>query len=81
MRILRQKEMELIRSERERQEMLNIQKKLDISNIEKSIEEKRNEMAEKRALELVESYLKAKNMRVLFYNLKQNYLKYLLIQN
>lgn len=73
--------MELIRSERERQEMLNIQKKLDISNIEKSIEEKRNEMAEKRALELVESYLKAKNMRVLFYNLKQNYLKYLLIQN
>ena len=73
--------MELIRSERERQEMLNIQKKLDISNIEKSIEEKRNEMAEKRAIELVESYLKAKNMRVLFYNLKQNYLKYLLIQN
>ncbi len=71
MRILRQKEMELIRSERERQEMLNIQKKLDISNIEKSIEEKRNEMAEKRALELVESYLKAKNMRVLFYYLNK----------
>jgi hypothetical protein len=44
--------------------MLNIQKKLDINNIEKSIVEKRNEMAEKRALELVESYLKAKNMRV-----------------
>jgi hypothetical protein len=71
LRILRQKEMELIRSERERQEMLNIQKKLDISNIEKSIEEKRNEMAEKRALELVESYLKAKNMRVLFYYLNK----------
>ena len=63
--------MELIRSERERQEMLNIQKKLDISNIEKSIEEKRNEMAEKRALELVESYLKAKNMRVLLYYLNK----------
>jgi hypothetical protein len=58
--------MELIRSERERQEMLNIQKKLDINNIEKSIEDKRNEMAEKRAVELVESYLKAKNMRVNF---------------
>ena len=34
-------------------------------------EEKRNEMAEKRALELVESYLKAKNMRVLFYYLNK----------
>lgn len=44
--------------------MLNLQKKLDITNIEKTLEEKRNEMAEKRALDMVDSFLRAKSMRV-----------------
>jgi hypothetical protein len=54
----------MIRLERERQEMINIQKKLEIGNIENAMDAKRNEMAEKRAEDLVDSYLKAKNMRV-----------------
>ena len=62
--------METIRAEREKQEMLNIQKKLDITQIEQSIESKRNEMAEKRSIDLVESYLKAKNMLVIKFILK-----------
>lgn len=56
--------MELIKSERERQELLNIQKKLELSNIENAMEAKRSEMAEKRAQDLVNTYLKAKSMRV-----------------
>ncbi len=56
--------MELIKSERERQELFNIQKKLELSNIESAMEAKRSEMAEKRAQDLVNTYLKAKSMRV-----------------
>jgi hypothetical protein len=65
--LFRQREMNAIRAERERQEMLNIQKKLDIDQIESAIDAKRNEIAEKRAEELVDAYLKNKQMRVRFY--------------
>ncbi len=58
------KEIEFIQSEREQQEFNNLQKKFEIANIESAMELKRNEMAEKRAEDLVDSYLKAKNMRV-----------------
>ena len=58
------KEIEFIQSEREKQELNNLQKKFEISNIESAMEVKRNEMAEKRAEDLADSYLKAKNMRV-----------------
>lgn len=57
-------EMETIRLEKERQEMTNLKKKFDASNIENEIEAKRSLMAEKRAEDLVTTYLKAKNMRV-----------------
>jgi hypothetical protein len=55
-----------MRADRERQEMLNIQKKLDINQMESAINAKRNEIAEKRAEELVDTYLKNKQMRVRF---------------
>ena len=51
--------------ERERQEIENIRKKIEITNIESGIEAKRNEMAEKRAEDLADTYLKTKNLRVL----------------
>jgi hypothetical protein len=59
--------MELVKSERERQELLNIQKKFELSNIENAMEAKRSEMAEKRAQDLVDTYLKAKSMRVYYF--------------
>lgn len=62
----RHQEMEMIRTERERQEMLNLKKKFDLSNMESEIEAKRNLMAEKRAEDLVNTYLRAKNLRVSF---------------
>ena len=43
----------------------NLEKKIDINNIESAIEAKRSEMAEKRSEDLVDSYLKAKKMRVI----------------
>ena len=58
--------MELIEKEREKQELKNLEKKFEISNMESTLEAKRNEMAERRAEDLVDTYLKAKNMRVLF---------------
>lgn len=60
----RHQEMEMIRLEHERQEMVSLKKKFEISNIESEMEAKRNLMAEKRAEDLVNTYLKAKNMRV-----------------
>ena len=65
------KEIEFIQSEREKHEMNNLQKKFEIANIESAMELKRNEMAEKRAEDLVDSYLKAKNMRVFIKILEQ----------
>ena len=62
---LRQRDIEQIRLERERQEIANIRKKIEITNIESGIEAKRNEMAEKRAEDLADTYLKTKNLRVL----------------
>jgi hypothetical protein len=50
--------------EREKQDMLSIQKKVELTNIENAIELKRYEMALKRAEDLADSYLKAKRMRV-----------------
>ena len=60
----RHQEMEMIRLEKERQEMINLKKKFEINNIESEIEAKRSLMAEKRAEDLLNTYLKAKNMRV-----------------
>ena len=57
--------MNLIRLERERREMANFKKKLEILNMESAIDVKRNEIAEKRAEDLVNSYLKNKEMRVM----------------
>lgn len=45
--------------------MNQIQKKMAEVNIENGLESKRNEMAEKRAQELLDSYLKVKNLRVI----------------
>jgi uncharacterized pyridoxal phosphate-containing UPF0001 family protein len=56
--------MNATRMERERYEMLNIQKKLDIDQMESAMDAKRNEIAEKRAEELVDTYLRNKQMRV-----------------
>ena len=44
--------------------MMNLEKKIEMTNFENAMDAKRNEMAEKRANDLVETYLKAKNMRV-----------------
>jgi hypothetical protein len=60
----RHQEMEMVRLEKERQEMINLKKKFEINNIESEIEAKRSLMAEKRAEDLLNTYLKAKNMRV-----------------
>jgi ribonuclease Y len=60
----RHQEMEMVRLEKERQEMINLKKKFEINNIESEIEAKRNLMAEKRAEDLLNTYLKAKDMRV-----------------
>jgi len=58
------KEMEMIRLESERQEMANLKKKFDISNIENELEAKRYLIAEKRVEDLVNTYLRIKNMKV-----------------
>jgi hypothetical protein len=58
------KEMEMIRLESERQEMANLRKKFDISNIENELEAKRYLIAEKRVEDLVNTYLRIKNMKV-----------------
>lgn len=60
----RQKEIEKIRLTREAQELANIRKKIELENIENGMEAQRNEMAEKRANDLCETYLKTKNIRV-----------------
>lgn len=44
--------------------MYNIQKKLDLENVENAIELKRYEMAQKRAEDLADSFIKSKNLRV-----------------
>lgn len=62
--------MNMIIMERERQEMANLQKKMEINNLESALDTKRNEIAEKRAEELVNTYLKNKQMRVRYYRLK-----------
>ena len=46
---------------------MNIKLKMEQANAELSLEAKRNEMAEKRAEDLLSTYLKAKNMRVFIY--------------
>jgi len=58
------KEMEMIRLESERQEMANLRKKFDISNIENELEAKRYLIAEKRVEDLVNTYLRIKNIKV-----------------
>ncbi len=58
------KEMEMIRLESERQEMANLKKKFDISNIENELEAKRYLIAEKRVEDLVNTYLRIKNIKV-----------------
>ena len=60
----RQRDMDLIRIERERQEIANIRKKLELENEEAGMDAKRNEIAERRANDLVDTYLKTKNLRV-----------------
>ena len=60
----RHREMEMLRLAKENQEMANLKKKFETSNIENELEAKRNLIAEKRAQDLVATYLKAKNMRV-----------------
>lgn len=70
--IIRRKEMEQIRMEREKQDLSNIQKQLELSQIENEIEMKKSEMAIKRAEDLADSYLKAKNIKVTHHS-KVNY--------
>jgi hypothetical protein len=56
--------MNLLKIERERQEEINMQKKLEISNISNKIDLMRNEQAEIRAEDLADTFLRNKQMRV-----------------
>lgn len=58
------REMEQLRLEREKQDMSNIQRKLELSQLDNEIELKKNEIAQKRAEDLADSYLKTKNLKV-----------------
>lgn len=60
--------MEQLRLEKEKQDMTNIQKRLELTHLENEIELKKQEMAMKRAEDLADSYLKAKNLKVLKLN-------------
>lgn len=66
------REMEQLRLEREKQDMSNIQRKLELSQLDNEIELKKNEIAQKRAEDLAESYLKTKNLKVTLYILVFN---------
>jgi len=60
----RQKEVDAVRLERERQEIANIRKQLELEQLESDMLAKRNEIAERRAEDLADSYLRAKKTRV-----------------
>lgn len=59
--------MEQMRLEKERHDLSSIHRKIEMSEIENEIERKRQEMAQKRAEDLADSYLKTKNLKVLNY--------------
>ncbi len=61
----KQKEIEAVRLAREAQELANIRKKIELENIESGMEAQRNEMAERRAHDLCQTYLRAKAARLL----------------
>ena len=64
--------MEQLRLEREKQDMSNIQRKLELSQLDNEIELKKNEIAQKRAEDLADSYLKTKNLKVMLFILGFN---------
>lgn len=66
------REMEQLRLEREKQDMSNIQRKLELSQLDNEIELKKNEIAQKRAEDLADSYLKTKNLKVTLFILSFN---------
>lgn len=53
--------------EKERLDLSSIHKKLEMVEIENEIEMKKQEMAMKRAEDLADTFLKAKNLKVRFY--------------
>lgn len=66
------REMEQLRLEREKQDMSNIQRKLELCQLDNEIELKKNEIAQKRAEDLADSYLKTKNLKVTLFILVFN---------
>ena len=66
------REMEQLRLEREKQDMSNIQRTLELSQLDNEIELKKNEIAQKRAEDLADSYLKTKNLKVTLFILSFN---------
>ncbi len=60
----KQRELEAVRMERERQSIANIRKKLELERVESGMEARKNEIAEKRAEDVTDSFLRAKRMRV-----------------
>lgn len=60
----RMREMEQMRLEKERNDLSSIHKKIEMVQVENEIEMKKQEMAMKRAEDLADSYLKAKNLKV-----------------
>ena len=58
------REAEALREERERQETLNIRHRLDMHAAESALQAKRVEMAQRRAEDVADAYLKTKAMRV-----------------
>ncbi|CAF0821250.1 unnamed protein product [Brachionus calyciflorus] len=59
------RELDRLRKERDDKELYEIQKKCELVGSDNILQEKRNEMAEKRANDLVESFLKVKKLRTL----------------
>jgi hypothetical protein len=59
-----QRKLEMIQTERENQEAHTFQAKIEMNKIENEIEIKKNEIAEKRANDLADTFLKIKEMRV-----------------